>query len=140
MNDIKEGVRAYLEQESGIHAVCAPARHTGEYPLLTVDAREDGAVRLRSEAGEGVGADWDAAVADLRAQASGVVFFDTAEHIVVCDRDLLPQLLRSGVLRPAAQVYFADAFRDVEGLEAYLSAHPSGVTVAQLQSEVTRDA
>ena len=44
MNDIKEGVRAYLERESGIHAVCAPARHTGEYPLLTVDAREDGAV------------------------------------------------------------------------------------------------
>ncbi len=44
MNDIKEGVRAYLEQESGIHAVCAPARNTGEYPLLTVDAREDGAV------------------------------------------------------------------------------------------------
>lgn len=110
-------------------------------PLLTIQvAREDGAVRLRSEAGEGVGADWGAAVADLRAQASGEVFFDTAEHIVVCDRDLLPQLLRSGVLRPAAQVYFADAFRDVEGLEAYLSAHPSGVTVAQLQSEVTRDA
>lgn len=109
-------------------------------PLLTIQvAREDGAVRLRSEAGEGVGADWNAAVADLRAQASGEVFFDTAEHIVVCDRDLLPQLLRSGVLRPAAQVYFADAFRDVEGLEAYLSAHPSGVTVAQLQSEVTRD-
>ena len=44
MNNIKEGVRAYLERESGIHAVCAPARHTGEYPLLTVDAREDGAV------------------------------------------------------------------------------------------------
>lgn len=110
-------------------------------PLLTIQvAREDGAVRLRSEAGEGVGADWGAAVADLRAQASGEVFFDTAEHIVVCDRNLLPQLLRSGVLRPAAQVYFADAFRDVEGLEAYLSAHPSGVTVAQLQSEVTRDA
>ena len=44
MNDIKEGVRASLERESGIHAVCAPARHAGEYPLLTVDAREDGAV------------------------------------------------------------------------------------------------
>ena len=43
MNDIKEGVRAYLERESSIHAVCAPARHTGEYPLLTADAREDGA-------------------------------------------------------------------------------------------------
>jgi len=44
MNDIREGVRAYLERESGIHAVCAPARHTGEYPLITVDAREDGVV------------------------------------------------------------------------------------------------
>mgnify|MGYP006934514177 FL=1 len=44
MKDIREGVRAYLERESGIHAVCAPAMHAGEYPLLTVDAREDGVV------------------------------------------------------------------------------------------------
>lgn len=44
MNDIREGVRAYLQRESGIHAVCAPARHTGEYPLLAVDVQEDGIV------------------------------------------------------------------------------------------------
>lgn len=44
MNDIREGVRAYLEQESGIHAVCAPARHTGEYPLLAVEVQEEGTV------------------------------------------------------------------------------------------------
>ena len=44
MNDIREGVRAYLEQESGIYAVCAPARHTGEYPLLAVDVQEEGTV------------------------------------------------------------------------------------------------
>lgn len=50
MNDIKEGVRAYLERESGIHAVCAPARHTGEYPLLTVDAREERARSVRGGA------------------------------------------------------------------------------------------
>lgn len=41
MNDIREGVRAYLQRVSGIHTVCAPARHVGEYPLLTVDAREE---------------------------------------------------------------------------------------------------
>ena len=44
MNDIREGVRAYLERESGIRAVNAPVRHTGEYPLLAVDARGDGVV------------------------------------------------------------------------------------------------
>ena len=44
MNDIREGVRAHLQRVSGVHTVCAPARHAGEYPLLTVDAREDGAV------------------------------------------------------------------------------------------------
>lgn len=44
MNDIREGVRAYLERESGIHAVCAPARHTGEYPILAVKTRADGIV------------------------------------------------------------------------------------------------
>lgn len=41
MNDIREGVRAYLQRVSGIHTACAPARHAGEYPLLTVDAREE---------------------------------------------------------------------------------------------------
>lgn len=44
MNDIKEGVRAYLEQESGIRAVNAPVRHTGEYPILAVKTRADGIV------------------------------------------------------------------------------------------------
>lgn len=44
MNDIKEGVRAYLQRVSGIRCVCAPAGFAGEYPLLTVDAREDGTV------------------------------------------------------------------------------------------------
>lgn len=44
MNDIREGVRAYLEQESDTRAMNAPVRHTGEYPLLAVDAREDGVV------------------------------------------------------------------------------------------------
>lgn len=44
MNDIREGVRAYLEQESGIRAVNAPVRHTGEYPILAVKTRADGIV------------------------------------------------------------------------------------------------
>ena len=42
MNEIREGVRAYLQRESGVRAVCAPARCAGAYPLLTVEAHEDG--------------------------------------------------------------------------------------------------
>ena len=44
MNDIREGVRAYLQQESGIRAVNAPVRHAGEYPILAVKTRADGIV------------------------------------------------------------------------------------------------
>ena len=44
MNDIQEGVRAYLQRVSGVHNMCAPSRHAEEYPLITVDAWGDGAV------------------------------------------------------------------------------------------------
>lgn len=46
MKHIQEAVRAYLQAASGIHTVCAPARHSGEYPLLAVDIREEGTVLL----------------------------------------------------------------------------------------------
>ena len=44
MKHIQEAVRACLQAGSGIHTVCAPARHSGEYPLLAVDIREEGTV------------------------------------------------------------------------------------------------
>lgn len=46
LNQIQEAVRACLQRESGIHTVCAPAAHTGEYPLLAVDIRENGSTLL----------------------------------------------------------------------------------------------
>ena len=105
-------------------------------PLLTVQAaRTDNGETIVSEVGKGEGATWDDAVKNLRENASGEVFFDTAEQIIFCDRSLVSEALDSDVLRPAAQVYFADTLQDPEGLHEYLSAHESPITVADLRAE-----
>ena len=104
-------------------------------PLRTVQADVTSrGVRLVSEAGAGEGATWADAVADLRKNASGEVFFDTAEQIILCDRSLTDQVVKSDLLRPAAQVYYADALRPPEGLNEYLTAHESSLTVADLKA------
>lgn len=104
-------------------------------PIRTLQAAvtEQG-VKIVSEVGEGEGATWEAAVQDLRDRASGEVFFDTAEQLVLCDPALTNQIVDSGLLRPAAQVYYADALRPPEGLNEYLTAHESTLTVADLKA------
>ena len=104
-------------------------------PIRTLQAAvtEQG-VKIVSEVGEGEGVTWETAVQDLRDKASGEVFFDTAEQIILCDRSLTDQVVESGLLRPAAQVYYADALRSPEGLNEYLTAHESTLTVADLKA------
>ena len=63
-----------------------------------------------------------------------------AEQVMFCDRSLVSDALESDVLRPAAQVYFADALQDPEGLHEYLSAHESPITVADLRAGVMSSA
>lgn len=104
-------------------------------PIETLQVAAGGqGVLLLSEAGSGEGKDFTAAVESLRQNASGDVFFDTAEHIVLCDARLLPQLLESELLRPAANVYFAESFQDPAGLSSYLAAHKSDLTLAHLRA------
>ena len=110
-------------------------------PLQTVQAALDGAeVRVLSERGEGRGATWQEAVDDLRKNASGEVFFDTAEQLVLCREavTLLPQIVQAGTLRPAAQVFRAERLFDAETLGDYLNAHPGGVTVGDASAALTR--
>jgi len=103
-------------------------------PVRTVQAARSGSgVRIVTEIGAAEGADWRAAVANLRKSASGDVFFDTAEQLVVCGPSLLPEIVQSGELRPSAQVYYADKLTDPEGLNEYLSAHGSDRTVADVR-------
>ncbi len=111
-------------------------------PIQTVQVLHDrDGVTIVSEAGSGKGDNWESAVADLRKNASGDVFFDTAEQLLLCadGKDLLPQLLQSGLLRPAAQVYRTGELYQAEGLSAYLAAHSSGVTIRDLRAALARE-
>lgn len=102
-------------------------------PMKSVQAvRTKDGIRIVSEVGEGVGATWAQAVEDLRRKAAGEVFFDTAEQTLFSDRTLAKQAAKSGLLRPAAQVYFIDSAADPEGLNEYLKAHPSNLKISDL--------
>ena len=95
-------------------------------PIRCIQAqRENGQIVLLSEAGEGSGKTWTEAVENLRQNAAGDVFFDTAEQAVFSDEALASEAAQSKLLRPAAEVYFADSFADPKELHSYLSAHPS---------------
>lgn len=105
-------------------------------PIQTLQADvQGGKVVLLSEAGRGEGENFLQAVEDLRKNASGDVFFDTAEHLLLCDDALLSQILESELLRPAAQVYFTSGLRETRGLSEYLSAHPSELTLSLLRAK-----
>ena len=100
-------------------------------PIRCIQARrEDGQILLLSEAGEGRGKTWQEAVENLRQNASGEVFFDTAEQVIFSDEALAHEAADSKILRPAAEVYFAQNFTDPEELHKYLSAHPSGQKIS----------
>lgn len=102
-------------------------------PIKTVQAeRKDGKIHILSEVGEGLGGTWEEAVQDLEENAPGEVFFDTAEQAVFTDRLLAREAAESGLLRPAAQVYFASRLRDPEGLHEYLSAHPVRLRISDI--------
>ena len=102
-------------------------------PIKTVQAeRRDGQVHILSKVGEGRGETWELAVEDLRQKASGEVFFDTAEQAVFTDPLLAREAARSGILRPAARVYFFPRLADPEGLYEYLAAHPGSLKISDI--------
>lgn len=103
-------------------------------PIRTLQVEKTAAgVHILSDVGEGTGRTWAAAVENLRENAPGDVFFDTAEQIVFCG-GVVREAVESGLLRPAAQVYFASMLRDSAALNEYYSAHESSLSVAELRA------
>ncbi len=89
---------------------------------------------------QGRGGDWQAALADLEQSADGAVFLSTAGQLVLVGRavKLLPEIVDSGRIRPAAAVCYAAAAPDPEDAADYLSAHECQVTVQRLQAAALR--
>ena len=96
-------------------------------PIKTLCAEYDGGVHIVSEVAQGWGETWQEAVENLRNNASGDVFFDTAEHLVVTDLKLAADAKVD--LRASAQVYIVSKLPPMEGLHDYLKAHPSENTL-----------
>ncbi len=105
-------------------------------PIICIQAqRIEGKVYLLTEVGKGVGATWAEAVEDLRSNATGELFFDTAEQAVFSDIALAREGANSGILRPGAEAYLAKGFRDPTELHAYLKQHGEGRKIADLQTK-----
>ncbi len=107
---------------------------------LTVELRE-GQVVLDGGDCQGYGEDWDSALADLRHSGDGTVFLGTAEQVVLSEAALclLPDVLRSTDLRPAAGVYVCSGeLPKPEEAAKFLSAHGTGMTIQKVQAVLLR--
>lgn len=85
----------------------------------------------------GYGADWDAALQDLRDGAEGKLFLGTAEQVILSKDalELLPDVVRCGELRPAAVicVCLGDP-PDPADAASYLSSHDAGMTIQRIRA------
>ena len=107
---------------------------------LTVDLNDD-RVTLKGKDCQGHGTDWQSALEDLRESGTGTVFLGTAEQVVVSQRavSLLPDIIRSEALRPAAVICVCPGEPpEPEKAAEYLSAHDAGMTIQKVQAVMLR--
>lgn len=130
-------------------ALAAILRLTGLLPFQSSDVAElvpvqalvisveDGEIRLDGGDCLGVGMDWDSAWKDLQNGGKGHVFLGTVDHVIFCGEalSLLPQLVESHLLRPAASVCSSsEGVPNAKLAAEYLSAHGGMVTLQQLRA------
>lgn len=96
----------------------------------------DGKIFLKTDTGDfGVGEDMQAALEDMKATASGTVFLDTADYLIVEQgrEELLEQAYT--FLRPSCMICVAEKMPDLEVAAEYLSAHEPELTLRQYRVE-----
>ena len=97
--------------------------------VLLVEAVQDG-VAVRTDMGQlGLGEDLPSAVRDMEQTASGQVFLDTAEFLLVGPgaAKWLPELTQ--ILRPSCQLCLAEGVTDLEAAAEYLAVHEPSFTL-----------
>ena len=124
---------------------CAPFARKDAAVLLPVQtvclSRDANGYCLQTDGGQlGRGETVADALAQLQATAPGDVVLATARQLVVQERCLsaLPEVIRLDVLRPATQVCCASAALPADQAGAFLAAHPSNVTLAQVEASLLR--
>lgn len=94
-----------------------------------------GRILVETDTGDrGCGSDLAAAFADLKQTASGRVFLETAEYLLISPgmENLLPELTE--YLRPACSVCLERGRADLEQATAYLSAHEPELTLLEYRA------
>lgn len=95
-----------------------------------------GGVLLQTDTGLwGEGATPEAALEDMRQSASGTVFLDTADYLLLGEgaEQYLPQLL--GLLRPTCRVCRCTAAPDLTQAASYLRSHDWPLTLGTWRAE-----
>ena len=95
---------------------------------------EKGRLCIETDTGaSGSGADLTEAAADLRLQADGEIFLDTAEYLI-----LTPEVVITpdfyDLLRPGSKVCHTDVPPDLSAAAGYLAVHPPEITLAHLRA------
>lgn len=101
--------------------------------LIYVHYGENGMVWVETDTGDrGTGETLEAALGDLMETASGNIFLDTADYLILHRNAaaLLPQLWK--ILRPATQVCLGNGIE--ENTVDFLSAHKPGATLNDIRS------
>ena len=103
-------------------------------PVQVLVISANGGVRLQTDTGEEASA---ASVADamerLRASATGEVFMDTADYLLISDMFLLEEV--KPYLRPSCRVCLFRGEPELEKLGAFLMQHDPGVTIKDCNAD-----
>ena len=97
--------------------------------ILAVE-ESGGGLSVRTDMGHsGWGTDLESAIADMKMTASGQVFLDTAEYLLVSPGAMkwMPEL--SELLRSSCQVCLAGEVEELTAVAEFLSGHEPGYTL-----------
>lgn len=107
-------------------------------PVRVLHIRMEGSmVFVKGDNGaEGAGKTLERAFLDMERSANGILFLDTAEHILLEEgaRELTGQTVRCARLRPAAKLYWTRNVEANEETEKFLRAHPTTVTLGNVRA------
>lgn len=105
--------------------------------VVSLDGKE---VVLDSGEAQGRGENWMDSLSDLHQSAGGDVFLGTAEQLILTGAavTLLPEIVQSDALRPAAMVCFAPVPPDPSEATEYLSARDQEWTVQRVRTALLR--
>ena len=114
-----------------------PARDVAKLePIQTVYVCRSGTdITIETDTGaRGTGATLTEAAADMKANASGEVFLDTAEFLVLHPTIPITEEFHT-LLRPTCKVTFTTAAPDLQAASDYLSVHTPPMTLSEVRAQ-----